>query len=192
MVLTAFVVASGNRGRREVIAKSGLRVAGAAGGTVFATVLAGAFVPDDHWAIVAIFAALGLACWLREFSYGYWAAGVTAALALLYDYFGEHGPGLLVTRLGEIVIGAIIAVTASWFIAPVKGVHAMPAERRGAVVTGYGPGLGSRRSTGSGRDHGLILSGIESVNRASTRTVLKRRPGSTDDNQSTFEGQSRP
>ncbi len=130
IVLTAFVVASGNRSRREVVGKCGLRVAGAACGTVLATLLSGAWAPGDRWAIVAIFAVLALASWLREFSYGYWAAGVTAALALLYGYLGDHGPGLLVTRLEGIVIGAVIAMAAAWFIAPVEAVRATPAGTR--------------------------------------------------------------
>jgi hypothetical protein len=127
VVLTAFVVASGNRSRRDVVRKSGLRVAGAACGTVFATLLASVFPPGDRWTIVAIFTVLALASWLREFSYGYWAAGVTAALALLYGYFGEHGTDLLVARLEGILIGAVLAVAASWFIAPVRTARARPA-----------------------------------------------------------------
>ena len=127
VVLTAFVVASGNRSRRDVVRKSGLRVMGAVGGTVIATVLAGALAPGDRWAIVAIFAVLALASWLRQLNYGYWAAGVTTALALLYGYFGEHGTDLLVTRLGGILIGAVLAVAASWFIAPVRTARARSA-----------------------------------------------------------------
>jgi hypothetical protein len=150
VVLTAFVVASGNRNRREVIGKSGLRVTGAACGTVFATLVARAFAPGDRWAIVAIFAALALACWLREFSYGYWAAGVTAALALLYGYLGQQGPGLLVTRLEGILVGAVLAMAASWFIVPVKTADGLPGYRvgRGRTGTSGRPWLHQRRPPG--------------------------------------------
>jgi uncharacterized membrane protein YccC len=119
-VLTAYIVASGNRGRGDVIHKSGLRVVGAAAGTVIATLLASTFPAGDRWAVVAIFVVLALASWLRSLSYAYWAGCVTAALAFLYGYFGESGTSLLRTRLEGILCGAAIAIIASWLIFPVK------------------------------------------------------------------------
>ena len=55
VVLTAFVVCSGNRGRGDVVRKSLLRVAGGAVGTGVATILSGLFGPADPWQVVAIF-----------------------------------------------------------------------------------------------------------------------------------------
>lgn len=91
MVLTADIVCSGTRNRADVLHKSVLRVAGAAVGTAVATVLAGAFAPGDEVSIALIFAVIFLASWLRHYSYAYWAACVTAALALPYGYFGQTG-----------------------------------------------------------------------------------------------------
>ncbi|MFD0634706.1 FUSC family protein [Catenulispora yoronensis] len=73
-VLTAFIVCSGARGRGDVLHKGVLRIAGAAAGTVLATLIAGAFPPADRWSVVLIFAVLALAGWLREISYLWWAA----------------------------------------------------------------------------------------------------------------------
>ena len=119
-VLTAFIVCSGNRGRGDVVHKAALRLAGAAIGTLAATALSGAFPPGDRWSIVVIFAVLAVALWLRQVSYAYWAAGMTAALALLYGYYGERGIGLLGTRLEAILAGAALAVAASWLLLPVR------------------------------------------------------------------------
>jgi hypothetical protein len=58
MVLTAYIVASGTRGRSDVLAKSWLRVAGAACGTVIATLLADPFDTGDRWAVTAYIRAL--------------------------------------------------------------------------------------------------------------------------------------
>lgn len=120
VVLTAYIVASGNRGRGDVVHKGGLRIAGAAVGTVLATPLAGTFPTGDKWAIVVIFAILTLATWLRSISYAFWAGSVTAALVFLYGYFGESGAGLLRTRLEGIAYGAAMALAASWWILPVR------------------------------------------------------------------------
>jgi len=119
-VLSSYIVASANRGRGDVVHKSGLRVVGASCGTIAATFLSGTFGPGDRSAVVAIFAVLALASWLRSFSYAYWAACVTAALAFLYGYFGEQGTSLLLTRLEGIGCGAVIAIAASWFVLPIK------------------------------------------------------------------------
>jgi hypothetical protein len=120
LVMTAFIVCSGNRGRGDVLYKSALRIAGAATGTIAATLIAGAFVPRDVASIVVIFIVLGLATWLRFLNYAFWAAGITSVLALLYGYFGETGATLLPHRLESVVIGAAIGIVASWLILPVR------------------------------------------------------------------------
>jgi hypothetical protein len=120
LVMTAFIVCSGNRGRADVVYKSLLRISGAAAGTVAATLLAGAFAPGDTTTVVVIFVALGLASWLRSLSYAYWAAGITSVLALLYGYFGASGVGVLGQRLEGILVGALIAVVVSWALVPVR------------------------------------------------------------------------
>jgi fusaric acid resistance family protein len=119
-VLTAFIVCSGARGRGDVLHKGVLRAGGAAVGTVIATVVSGAFPPADRWSVVIIFAVLALASWLREISYAFWAGSVTAALSLLYGYFGQSAPPLLATRLEAIVVGAAVGIAASWYVLPVR------------------------------------------------------------------------
>jgi hypothetical protein len=119
-VLTAFIVCSGNRGRGDVAYKAALRLVGAAAGTLAATALASAYPPGDRWSVVVIFAVLSVALWLRPVNYAFWAGGMTAALALLYGYYGERGVSLLGTRLEAIVIGAAVAVAASWLLLPVR------------------------------------------------------------------------
>jgi hypothetical protein len=120
VVLTAFIVCSGNRGRGDVAHKAAMRLLGAGAGTLAATALSGVFPPGDLWSVVVIFAVLGVALWLRQVNYAFWAAGMTAALALLYGYYGERGVGLLSTRLEAILAGAALAVCASWLLLPVR------------------------------------------------------------------------
>ena len=120
VVFTAFIVSSGNRGRGDVVWKGLLRLVGAAAGTLLATGIGQAFAPGDRHAIAAIFVLLLLATWLRAINYAFWAAGITALLAILYDYYGEGAPELLPERLGGILLGALIAVAAAWLVLPVR------------------------------------------------------------------------
>ena len=120
VVLTCYLVCSGNRGRGDVLHKSVLRLLGAGVGTAAATVLASAFPAGDRTAVVLIFLVLALATWLRDRSYGFWAAGVTAVLSLLNGYYGISGVDELVQRLGGVLVGAVIGVGVSWFLLPVR------------------------------------------------------------------------
>jgi uncharacterized membrane protein YgaE (UPF0421/DUF939 family) len=120
IVLTAFIVNSGNRGRGDVIYKCLQRIAGAAVGTVVATVIAGLFPPRDNTAIVIILVVIIFGSWLRTISYAYWAGCVTSVLSLLQGYFGEGHVGLIGERLLQILIGGALAVAIAWFVLPVK------------------------------------------------------------------------
>ena len=134
VVLTAFIVCSGNRGREDVVHKAAMRLLGAGVGTLAATAVAGMFPAGDDWSIVVLFVVLSVAVWLRPVSYAFWAAGMTAALALLYGYYGEHGSGLLATRLEAIVIGAGLAVTTSWLLLPVRATNIIRRDVGGALA----------------------------------------------------------
>jgi uncharacterized membrane protein YccC len=119
-VLTAFIVCSGGRSRGDVILKGVLRGAGAAAGTVVATAIAGTFGPRADASVAVMFAVLAVATWLREFSYAWWAACVTAVLSLLYSWLGQSPGGLLDTRLEGIAAGAALGIAASWLILPIR------------------------------------------------------------------------
>jgi Fusaric acid resistance protein-like len=120
IVVTAFIVNSGNRGRGDVVYKCLLRIAGAAVGTVMATLVAGLFPPRDNTAIVIILIVLAVGSWLRTINYAYWAGCVTSVLSLLQGYFGEGHVGLIGERLLQIVLGGALAVAIAWFVLPVK------------------------------------------------------------------------
>ena len=119
-VLSAFLVASGNRGRGDVVHKAGLRVVGALAGTVSAS-LAVAPVPAGHRStLVVLFVVLFAGLVLRERSYVWWAGSVTAMVALLHAYYGEAGASLLVERVGGVLLGSALGVAVAWFVLPVR------------------------------------------------------------------------
>ena len=122
IVLTAFVVSSGNRGRLDVLYKSVLRVAGSAAGTIIALFLP-TLLGTSHFhqqfvlGILILFVFLGV--WLRPLGYGWWALCITVALGLLQSMGASSTHTLLWQRLEEIVIGALIAIASAWFILPI-------------------------------------------------------------------------
>jgi len=120
IVLTAFIVNSGNRGRLDVVYKSGMRVLGAAAGTVLALGAGAHLGIDQHTTAVLTLIALFLGVWLRPFGYAWWALFVTVALALLQGFDGGEPGGLLWQRMEEIILGALIGIAAAWFVLPVR------------------------------------------------------------------------
>jgi len=119
IVLTTFIVLSGNRGRLDVAWKSVLRVGGAAAGTAFALVANMHAGGHDATTVALILVAVSLGVWLRPMGYGWWALFATIALALLQGFDDESAARLLSLRLEEILIGAIIGVATAWWLLPV-------------------------------------------------------------------------
>ncbi|HEY6894387.1 MAG TPA: FUSC family protein, partial [Rhodanobacteraceae bacterium] len=119
IVLTAFIVQSGHRGRLDVAYKSVLRVVGAAAGTLVALASATHLGTHDAATVAMILAAVFLGLWLRPLGYAWWALFVTLALALLQGFKGA-AQTILWPRLEEIAIGAIIGVATAWFVLPVR------------------------------------------------------------------------
>jgi hypothetical protein len=120
VVLTAFIVHSGNRGRLEVAYKSLLRLCGAAGGTLAAALLATLVGTHGGGSAALILLAVFLGTWLRPLNYAWWALFVTVALALLQNYAGLPATSEMTLRLAAIAAGAAIGVAAGWLVLPVR------------------------------------------------------------------------
>ncbi|MFD4558857.1 FUSC family protein [Streptomyces sp. NPDC058469] len=118
VVLTAYVAASGNHGRTDVLRKGIERLAGATVGTLLAAGVAAIGFTGDV-SVALMFGVLTVALWLRPLNYAYWAAGMTCALSLLLGYFGQDALSLLPTRLEGIAVGAVLSVAAAWWLLPV-------------------------------------------------------------------------
>ncbi|MFJ9151379.1 FUSC family protein [Streptomyces sp. NPDC102270] len=118
-VLTAYVAASGNRDRTDVVRKGIQRLGGACAGTLLAAGVATAGVAGPT-SVALMFTVLAIALWLRPINYAYWAAGMTTALALLLGWFGQDATSLLPTRLAAIAVGAALTVASAWWLLPVR------------------------------------------------------------------------
>jgi hypothetical protein len=155
VVLTAFIVHSGNRGRLEVAYTSLLRTAGAAGGTLVATALA---TTGNHAGGGAlILAAVFLGTWLRPLNYAWWALFVTLALALLQNYAGPPAGSEMLLRLAAIATGAAIGVAVAWWMLPVRSTDVLRrrlADALAALSEALDPAIDAR--TPARFVHGLV------------------------------------
>jgi hypothetical protein len=129
VVLTAFIVCSGNRGRADVLYKSGLRIVGAAIGTILATIGLVWLTPAHPLLqgpplVIVLLLILGLGLWLREWTYAAWAVVMTLVITLLRSAavtgVEQTSGDQLWIRILAIVVGAACGVLASWFVLPVR------------------------------------------------------------------------
>jgi len=138
VVLTAYLVQSANRGRADVVYKSGLRILGAVAGTVLALLLAGVRLEGPPLVLVLL-VSLAVGLFLRGISYAFWALVVTLVLTLL-----QGGSVDLWPRVLAILVGAVCGMLASWFILPIRSEGVL--RRRIALVLSE---LGSHPSLGA-------------------------------------------
>lgn len=174
IVLTAFLVTSGNRGRLDVAYKSVLRVGGAAAGTLLAMALGARVGAHDAATVALILGAVFIGVWLRPIGYAWWALCVTVALALLQGFSGAPALAILWPRLAEIVIGAVIGVASAWWLLPVRSSDVLRrriadalAALSDALDTAGGEGVDGAVDTRS-REHaaaafGAALEAVEQV-----------------------------
>lgn len=174
IVLTAFIVNSGNRGRLDVAYKSVLRVMGAAIGTVAALTLTLHTGLHGATAAAVILAAVFLGICLRPLNYAWWALFVTIALALLQGFGGSPAPTILRLRLEEIILGAIIGVAAAWLIYPIPSTMVL---RRRIADTLLALSDACDPATASTSDHvAASMAAVEQIAPAFRASRLLTRP----------------
>ena len=133
IVLTAFIVLSGNRGRLDVAYKSMQRVGGAAVGTAIA-LYTSVHVGHGDFPAAAILASLFFGIWLRPIGYQWWALFITIALGLLQGFGEGNSAELLLQRMEEITIGAGIGVAAASSVLPVRSTAVLRSRLANALA----------------------------------------------------------
>lgn len=178
IVLTAYIVMSGNRGRLDVAYKSVLRVAGAAGGTVLALVLSFYPVAHGYGSGVLIIVSLFAGLWLRPLGYAWWALFVTIALALLQGFADTPPLQILWPRLEEIVIGATLSVATAWWLLPVRSTGTLR-RRLADALASLGSALDPATSDRTPDAFIAALAGVEQIAPAfrASRLVTRHLPG---------------
>ena len=142
VVLMAFIICSGAVGRGDAIYKGLLRLGGAVGGTLIAAMVSRIPLTGVESATL-IFVVLFFGIWLRGINYAYWAACATLIFALLQGSAGVDPLPLFAIRLLAIVVGALCAIAATWFVYPVRTEHVIR-RRVGDALIALRDGQGTR------------------------------------------------
>ncbi|OBA61616.1 hypothetical protein A5647_10295 [Mycobacterium sp. 1100029.7] len=129
-VIAAFVIFAGTNSWGETLTKGWQRmlgtVLGVPCGMLAATLVAG----DKTASLVAIFVCLFCAFYFMTVTYSLMTFWITTMLALLYGLLGEFSFQMLMLRIEETVIGAVIGIAVAILVLPTNTRTAIRSETR--------------------------------------------------------------
>jgi uncharacterized membrane protein YgaE (UPF0421/DUF939 family) len=119
-VIAAFVSFTGVNTSMEQVRKAAQRVAGTVVGIVIGSAVAHVDGTSDILAVVAVLVSMFFAIYLIRVSYAFMVIGITVMISQLYEQLGELSNSVLLLRLGETAIGAVIAMATVVVVLPLR------------------------------------------------------------------------
>jgi Fusaric acid resistance protein-like len=153
-VIAVFIAFMGANTSGEQVTKAVNRVLGTIIGILLGSVLAHA-IGASLWSLAVIVLAIGFGVYFIRVSYALMVIGVTVMVSQLYVQLGEFSNHLLVLRLEETTIGAIVAALAALVVFPVRTRQAARVAasdyyaRLGDLLSGLTERLGTGRAARS-------------------------------------------
>lgn len=117
-VIAAFVIFAGTNSWGETLTKGWQRLLGTMLGVPCGVLVATAFAGDTTAALVAIFACLFCAFYFMTVTYSLMTFFITTMLALMYGLLGQFSFEVLMLRIEETAIGAVIGVAVAILVLP--------------------------------------------------------------------------
>ncbi|HEY2504508.1 MAG TPA: FUSC family protein [Mycobacterium sp.] len=117
-VIAAFVIFAGTNSWGETLTKGWQRLLGTTLGVPCGVLVATLFAGDKTTSLAAIFVCLFCAFYFMTVTYSLMTFWITTMLALLYGLLGEFSFGVLMLRIEETAIGAVIGVTVAILVLP--------------------------------------------------------------------------
>jgi uncharacterized membrane protein YccC len=119
-VIAAFVVFAGTNSWGETLTKGWQRLLGTALGVPSGVLIATLVSGNTAASLALIFVCLFCAFYFMKVTYSLMTFWITSMLALLYGLLGEFTFSLLLLRIEETAIGAVIGVTVAMLVLPVN------------------------------------------------------------------------
>jgi uncharacterized membrane protein YccC len=134
-VIAAFVVFAGTNSWAETVTKGWQRLLGTVLGVPTGVLVATLVSGNKAASLVMIFVCLFCAFYFMKLTYSLMTFWITTMLALLYGLLGEFSFRLLLLRIEETAIGAVIGVTAAMLVLPINTRTKVRADARTFFLT---------------------------------------------------------
>jgi uncharacterized membrane protein YccC len=175
-VLACFLALTGTFTTGEIIVKGSNRVLGTMAGLVAATV-AVHLTGTNTTAIVAVMlACVFVGLYFFRVSYAVLAFAITTVMGELYNVLHEFSADLLLLRLAETALGAVIGITTALLVFPLRTADVLGEARRAFLLAaGNVLGAAERRLQGGEPEVDLFLA-ARRVDAALHQLALVARP----------------
>jgi uncharacterized membrane protein YgaE (UPF0421/DUF939 family) len=117
-VIAAFVIFAGTNSWGETLTKGWQRLLGTMLGVPCGMLVATLFAGNQLGSLVMIFVCLFCAFYFKDVTYSLMTFWITTMLALLYGLLGEFSFSVLMLRIEETAIGAVIGITVAILVLP--------------------------------------------------------------------------
>ncbi|HWF69675.1 MAG TPA: FUSC family protein [Mycobacterium sp.] len=134
-VIAAFVIFAGTNTWNETITKGWARLIGTALGVPAGVVVAAVVSGNRTASLVLIFVCVFCSLYSLRVAYSLMTFWITTMLALLYGLLGEFSYGLLLLRIEETAIGAVIGATVAILVLPTNARTSMRNDARAFLTT---------------------------------------------------------
>jgi uncharacterized membrane protein YgaE (UPF0421/DUF939 family) len=134
-VIAAFVIFAGTNTWNETLTKGWARLIGTALGVPAGVLVAAAVSGNRTASLVLIFVCLFCSFYFMKVAYSLMTFFITTMLALLYGLRGQFSYGLLLLRMEETAIGAVIGVTVAILVLPTNARTSMRNDARVFLAT---------------------------------------------------------
>jgi uncharacterized membrane protein YgaE (UPF0421/DUF939 family) len=134
-VIAAFVIFAGTNSWAETLTKGWQRLLGTMLGVPSGVLVATLFAGDKTASLAAIFVCLFCAFYFMTVTYSLMTFWITTMLALLYGLLGEFSFGVLLLRIEETAIGAVIGIAAAVLVLPTSSATAVRDDTRAFLTS---------------------------------------------------------
>ena len=117
-VIATFVIFAGTNSWGETLTKGWQRLIGTMLGVPCGMLVATLFAGNQLGSLVMIFVCLFCAFYFKDVTYSLMTFWITTMLALLYGLLGEFSLSVLMLRIEETAIGAVIGITVAILVLP--------------------------------------------------------------------------
>ncbi|ORV41381.1 FUSC family protein [Mycobacterium conspicuum] len=134
-VIAAFVIFAGTNSWGETLTKGWQRLLGTMLGVPSGVVVATLFAGNKTASLAAIFVCLFCAFYFMTVTYSLMTFWITTMLALLYGLLGQFSFGVLLLRIEETAIGAMIGVAVAILVLPTNTRTAIREDTRAFLTS---------------------------------------------------------
>ncbi len=134
-VIAAFVIFAGTNSWGETLTKGWQRLLGTILGVPCGVLVATLFAGNTSGSLAAIFVCLFCAFYFMTVTYSLMTFWITTMLALLYGLLGEFSFGVLLLRIEETAIGAVIGVAVAILVLPTNSRTAIRDDTRAFLAS---------------------------------------------------------